>query len=96
MRGTIQVALMHLLITGGAVEVTLLQLLLVRGIVEITLMHLLIMGGTVEATLMHFRLWDMTPCGSCKNRPFVRKYHLYHRREKKQRARNNVEEWCLL
>jgi hypothetical protein len=34
--------------------------------------------------------WDVTLCGSCKNRDFGGTYHLYHQGEKNWRARNNV------
>jgi hypothetical protein len=35
-------------------------------------------------------LWDVRPCGSCKNRRFGRRYHLHHQRDKNRRARINV------
>jgi hypothetical protein len=34
--------------------------------------------------------WDMTPCGSCKNRRFGGIYFHYHKGKKNQRATNNV------
>jgi hypothetical protein len=33
--------------------------------------------------------WDITLCGSCKNRRFGGTYHLYRQGEKNQRAMNN-------
>jgi hypothetical protein len=35
-------------------------------------------------------LWDVMPCGLCKNRRFGGNYRLHHQGEKNQRARNNV------
>jgi hypothetical protein len=35
-------------------------------------------------------IWDVTSCGSCKNRRFGGTCRLHHRGEKNQRARNNV------
>jgi hypothetical protein len=35
-------------------------------------------------------LWDVTACGSCKNRRFGGTYHLQRQRGKNQRAKNNV------
>jgi hypothetical protein len=35
-------------------------------------------------------LWDVTPCGSCKNRCFGKTYRLHHQDDKNQRNRNNV------
>jgi hypothetical protein len=32
--------------------------------------------------------WDVTPCGSCKNRRFGRTYFLHHQGDKNRRARN--------
>jgi hypothetical protein len=34
--------------------------------------------------------WDVTPCGSCKNRHLGGKYGLHHQGEINRRARNNV------
>jgi hypothetical protein len=34
--------------------------------------------------------WDMTPCGSYKNRRFVGTYRLHHQGEENRRARNDV------
>jgi hypothetical protein len=34
--------------------------------------------------------WDVTPCGSCKNRRFGGTHRLHHQGEKHQRAKNNV------
>jgi hypothetical protein len=34
--------------------------------------------------------WDITLCGSCKNRRFGTTYQLYHQDKESQRARNNV------
>jgi hypothetical protein len=33
--------------------------------------------------------WDVTPCGSCKNRRLEGTYHLHHQGEKIQRTINN-------
>jgi hypothetical protein len=33
---------------------------------------------------------DIRPCGSCKNRHFEGKYHLYHQGDKNRRGRNSV------
>jgi hypothetical protein len=35
-------------------------------------------------------LWDVTPCGSRKNRGFGGTYRLHHKGGKDQRSRNNV------
>jgi hypothetical protein len=35
-------------------------------------------------------LWDVTSCGSCKNRRFRGMYCLHHQDGKKQQARNNI------
>jgi hypothetical protein len=34
--------------------------------------------------------WDVTPCGSCKNRRFVRTYHVHEEGDNNRRATNNV------
>jgi hypothetical protein len=34
--------------------------------------------------------WDVTPCGSCKNRRFGETYHLHHQGDKNRQARNKV------
>jgi hypothetical protein len=34
--------------------------------------------------------WDVTPCGSCKNRRFRGKYLFHHQGDKNRRTRNNV------
>jgi fatty acid desaturase len=34
--------------------------------------------------------WEVTPCGSCRNRRFVGTYRLHHHGDKNQRTRNNV------
>jgi hypothetical protein len=34
--------------------------------------------------------WNVTPCGSCKNRRFGGMYRLHHQGDKNWRARNNV------
>jgi hypothetical protein len=33
-------------------------------------------------------VWDVTPCGSCKNRRFGGTYRLHHQGNKNKRARN--------
>jgi hypothetical protein len=35
--------------------------------------------------------WNVTPCGSYKNRRLGGTYHLHHRGEKNQRARKNMD-----
>jgi hypothetical protein len=40
--------------------------------------------------------WNMTPCGSCKNRRFGGMYRLHDHGEKNQRARNNVSSNLLI
>jgi hypothetical protein len=42
--------------------------------------------------------WDVTPCGSCKNRRFGGTYRLHQQCDKNRWTRNNVnyEEWRLL
>jgi hypothetical protein len=41
--------------------------------------------------------WDVTPCGSCKKRPFRGMYRLHHQGEKNQWAMTNVSScWLLL
>jgi hypothetical protein len=34
--------------------------------------------------------WDVTPCGSCKNRRFREKGRLHHQGDKTRRARNKL------
>jgi hypothetical protein len=34
--------------------------------------------------------WDVTTCGSCKNRLFAGKYRLLHQGDKNRRATKNV------
>jgi hypothetical protein len=34
--------------------------------------------------------WDVTPCGSCKNRRLGGTYRLHHQGDKNRRGRNNV------
>jgi hypothetical protein len=34
--------------------------------------------------------WDVTPCGSCKNRRFRGTYRFHHEAGKNQRGKNNV------
>jgi hypothetical protein len=34
--------------------------------------------------------WDVTPCGSCKNRRFGRTWRLLHQGDKNRRTRNNT------
>jgi hypothetical protein len=43
-------------------------------------------------------LWDVMPCGSCKNRRFGGTYCLNHQGDKNRRARNNVSSvpWLLV
>jgi hypothetical protein len=43
-----------------------------------------------SATLKNAGFWDVTLCGSCKNRRFGGTYRLHHPGEKNRRARNNV------
>jgi hypothetical protein len=49
-------------------------------------------GGVTTQKLIIFLknavFWDVTPCGSCKNRRFGGTYYLHHYGEKNQRARN--------
>jgi hypothetical protein len=44
----------------------------------------------MAVTMQNAVLWDVTPCGSCKNRRFGGMERLYHQGDKNQRARNNV------
>jgi hypothetical protein len=39
-------------------------------------------------TMKNAVFWDVTSCGSCKNRRFEGTYRLHYQCEKKQRARN--------
>jgi hypothetical protein len=40
--------------------------------------------------------WDVTPCGSCKNRRFGGTYRLHHQGDKNRRARNVSSKQCHL
>jgi hypothetical protein len=40
--------------------------------------------------VMNAVFWDVTPCGSCKERRFGGTYRLHHQGDMNQRARNNV------
>jgi hypothetical protein len=41
-----------------------------------------------SVTMKSAILWDVTPCGSCKNRSFAGTYRLHRQGEKNQRAGN--------
>jgi hypothetical protein len=41
-------------------------------------------------TMKNALYWEVTSCGSCKNRRFEGIYRLRHQGDKNQRARNNV------
>jgi hypothetical protein len=41
-------------------------------------------------TVKNAVFWNVTPCGSCKNRRFGATYHLHHKGENNQRTRYNV------
>jgi hypothetical protein len=45
--------------------------------------------GTSQAPMLlkNAVFWDVTLCGSCKNRRFGEKYRLHHHGEENQRAR---------
>jgi hypothetical protein len=45
---------------------------------------------SLRMTLKNAVFWDVTQCGSYKNRRFGGSYRLHHQGEKNQRARNNV------
>jgi hypothetical protein len=40
-------------------------------------------------TMENAVFWDVTPCGSCKNRRFGGTYSLHHQGDQNRRARNN-------
>jgi hypothetical protein len=44
----------------------------------------------MAVTMKNTVFWDVTPCGSCKNRRFGGTYHLHLHGDKNQRVRNNV------
>jgi hypothetical protein len=46
--------------------------------------------GIIYNFLKNAVFWDVTPCGSCKNRRFGGKYRLHYQRENDHRDRNNV------
>jgi hypothetical protein len=39
--------------------------------------------------------WDVTPCGSCKNKRIGINYRLHHQGKKNQQARNNVSKQTI-
>jgi hypothetical protein len=47
---------------------------------------------TVTMTKAVFR--DVTPCSSCKNRPFGETYRLHHQGDKNRSAKKNVSNGC--
>jgi hypothetical protein len=48
--------------------------------------------------MKNFVFWDVTPCGSCKNRRFGEMHRPHNQGDKNRLARNNVnsKEWRLL
>jgi hypothetical protein len=46
----------------------------------------------MAVTMKNAVFWDVTPCGSCKNRRFGGTYRLHHHCGKNQLARNNVKQ----
>jgi hypothetical protein len=46
--------------------------------------------ANISQAIKNSILWDVTPCGCCKNRHFGGTYRLHHHGDKKWRARNNV------
>jgi hypothetical protein len=55
--------------------------------------------GVFTAVIMKNALfWDVTLCGSCKNRRFGEMYHLYHQGDKNRQARRQYvppKHWFL-
>jgi hypothetical protein len=50
---------------------------------------------TAAVTMKNAVFWDVTPCGSCKNRRFFGgMYSLHHQRDKNRQSRINVEARC--
>jgi hypothetical protein len=43
-----------------------------------------------DVNMKNVVFWDVTPCGSCKNRRFGEKYRLHHHGEENERDRKNV------
>jgi hypothetical protein len=52
--------------------------------------------GELGTTLKTGVFWDVTPCGSCKNRRFGQIYRIHHHGDNNRRNGNNAEEWRLL
>jgi hypothetical protein len=44
----------------------------------------------MAVTMKNGVIWDVTLCGSCKNRRFRGTYHVHHQSDKTQPARNNI------
>jgi hypothetical protein len=44
--------------------------------------------GQHKLNMKNAVFWDVTACGSCKNRRFGGKYHLHHQGDKNFQARN--------